>query len=209
MVLSEKSVFILLLVIGYSCQIQRQAYFVHSENNQDENKITITMDSVNYTQPTLKYKTTLKNANPFDTSAKENFFFYDGAFSCLVGERKELNSFHEQSKAYVVFEMERIDLVQNGNIIKQFIHPKDFNSLNKNQQFILLSNEQNSYYFTNNDEILSTTSFEVAVQGEPYGGLGSIIWDDYATCQAYAQKSSLESSKTILVCLVHSISDRH
>lgn len=121
MVLPEKSVFILMLVLGYSCQIQRQTYSVHSENNQDENKITITMDSVNYTQPTLKYTTTLKNANPFDTSAKENFFFYDGAFSCLVNDRKELDSFHDQSKAYVVFELKRLALVQNGEIIREFL----------------------------------------------------------------------------------------
>lgn len=159
--------------------------------------------------PQLKYRTENCQNNPFDVNAKENIFFYDGGFSCLVNDRKELNSFHDQSKAYVVFELERIGLVQNGNIIKQFIHPQDFNSLNKNQQFILLSNEQNIYYFTNNDEIISTTSYEVAVQGKSYGGLGSIVWDDYTTCQAYAQKFSQDSGKTLLVSRILSISDRH
>lgn len=199
----------LLFLICCSCQVQKQTHSTHAENTKSKHQISVTMNPTSFALPPLKYKLDTQSNNPFDVNAKENIFFYDGGFSYLVNDRKELDSLHNQSKAYVVFELERIDLVQNGNIIKQFIHPKDFKSSNKNQQFVLLSNEENIYYFTNNDEIISTTSYEVAVQRKSYRGLSSIVWDDYATCRAYAQKFSQESGKTLLVSQILSISDRH
>lgn len=52
-------------------------------------------------------------------------------------------------------------------------------------------------------------SYEIAVQGKSYGGLSSIVWDDYSTCQAYAQKFSQETGKDILVSQILFIFDRH
>ena len=157
----------------------------------------------------LKYKSASQNLNPFDASAKQNLFFYDGGFSCLVNERKALNPFHDQSKAYFVFELERLELVENGKIIKQFVHQKDYKSSNRSERLILLSNEENIYAFTNNDKIISISSFEVSVQGKSYGGLASIVWDDYSACRAYSQNFSQESGKTVLVSQILSITDRH
>ncbi len=205
----KKSTVTLLLLICCACQVQKQPHSTQSENAKSNQQISITMDATSFTLPSLKYKTDTRSNNPFDANAKENIFFYDGAFSCLVNDRKELNSFHDQSKAYVVFELERLELVQNGAVIKKIIHPKDFNASNKQQQFVLFTNEENIYYFTNNDEVISTTSFEVAVQGKSYGGLSSIVWDNYKTCKEYAQRYSQETGKVILVSQILSISDRH
>lgn len=167
------------------------------------------MNSTNFTLPPLKYKTDTRSNNPFDVNAKENIFFYDGAFSCLVSDRKELNSFHDQSKTIVVFELERIGLVKNQHIIKNFGHPKDFRSPNNKAQFILLSNEDNISYFTHNQQIISTTSYLVTVNGKSYGPLSSMVWDDYAACRAYALKISQKSGKVLLINQILCIVDRH
>jgi len=205
----KKSAVTLLLLIYCSCQVQKQPHSTQSENAKSKHQISIIMDTANFTLPPLKYKMDTQNNNPFDVNAKENIFFYDGAFSCLVSDRKELNSFHDQSKTIVVFELERLDLAQNGGIIKQFGHPEDFKSPNNKAQFMLLSNEENISYFNRNEEVIATTSYLVTVQGKFYGPLSSMVWDDYSTCQAYAQKFSQESGKTILVSQILSISDRH
>lgn len=205
----KKSTVTFLLLIFCACQLQKQTHSTQSENAKSNQQISITMDAASITLPALKYKTDTRSNNPFDANAKENIFFYDGGFSYLVNDRIELDSFHDQSKAYVVFELERIALVQNGEVIKKFIHPKDFNASNKQQQFILFSNEENIYYFTNNDEVISNTSFEVSVQGKSYGGLNSIVWDNYKTCKEYAQRYSQETGKVILVSQILTISDRH
>ena len=159
--------------------------------------------------PFIKYQNTCSPSNPFDKNADGKYFFYDGAFSCLVNDRKDLNSFHNQSKAYVVFELERMDLVQDGVIIKNFEVTNDSIVSNKNKQFVLLSNEENIYYFTNGDEIISTTSYEVTVQGKPFGGLSSIVWEDYESCKSYAQKYSQETGKILLVSQILFVFDRH
>lgn len=203
----KKSAVALLLVMACSCQVQKQINTTHSEKSQNQNSIS--MSDTSYEWPTIKYKTTAQNANPFDIDATENFFFYDGVFSCLVDEKSELLSFRSQSNAKVVFEMERLELVQNGTILKQFIQPKDFNASHSDKQFMLLSNEANIYYFTNADQIISTTSYQVAIEGKPYGGLSSVVWDDYDACRDYAKKFSQETGKAVLVCHVLSIFDRH
>jgi hypothetical protein len=167
------------------------------------------MNPTPYLLPAITYKTDMQNSNPFDASVKENLFFYDGGFSCLVNKRNELIPFHEQSEAYVVFELERLELAQNGKTIKHFIHPKDYKSSNRCEQFVLLSNEENMYSFTSNDRMISITSHEVCVEGKSLGGLGSILWNDYSACRVYSQKFSQESGKTILVSQILSVTDRH
>ena len=93
----KKSTVTLLLLICCACQVQKQPHSTQSENAKSNQQISITMDATSFTLPPLKYKLDNRSKNPFDVKAKENIFFYDGAFSCLVNDRIELNSFDYSS----------------------------------------------------------------------------------------------------------------
>lgn len=164
--------------------------------------------------PQLKYRTENCQNNPFDVNSKENIFFYDGGFSCLVNDRKELNSFHEQSKAYVVFELKRIDLVQNGNILKHFEAleiSKDsmLYRLNRKNQYVILASQQVLQYLHKGSETIAYQSFQINKPETIYGPLDAFVWDNYEDCLAYAKSNSTDKENVLMVAKVVCIIDRH
>ena len=178
---NKKSAVTFLLLICCACQVQKKTNLTHSENTKNKHQIAVTMNPTSFALPTLKYKLDTRSKNPFDVNATENIFFYDGGFSCLVNDRKELDSFHDQSKAYVVFELERVDLVQNGNILKYFEAleiSKDsmLYRLNRKNQYVILASQQVLQYLHKGSETIAYQSFQINHSIHLSGIIMRIVW---------------------------------
>lgn len=161
--------------------------------------------------PFIKYYSENCQSNPFDDNAIENFFFYDGNYSCLSNERSDFKTFYERSKTYVVFEFERLDLVQNGNLLQHFkeVEVLTKSLVVKNKQYVILSSKKVFYYIHNGSETIAVQSYEINRPDTSFGALNAFVWDDYIACLAYAKKYSADTENRLLVAKVISIYDTH
>lgn len=194
----------------FACQEQKQLCYPFRRISKPN---STTMLNRNYKKPPIKFRTATQNGNPLDSLEKGAFFFYGGnQISCLVNNQNELRQFRDQTNAYVIFELERLELVQNGTILRQFIHPKDFIASKRDERFMLFFNEGNIlYYNTNVDPAILVKKYDISTVGQEFIGkpLWSTIWYDYDACRDYAKKFSEVTGKIILVSQLLEKFDRH
>lgn len=163
------------------------------------------MNDHSFIFPGLKYIQENKCLNPFDTTVNVNLFFFDGQYSTLVEDRKDLELFHQESKIYVVFEMQRLELIYQAETIQYFSYT---NSISSASRYAILSNLENIYYINNGSTIISHTSYFVYKPNINFG-LNGAVWENIDECKNYALKYSLESNKALLIVKCLLIDDRH
>ena len=161
--------------------------------------------------PPIRYQLKDSGANPFDMEAKENIFFFDDEYSCLSKNIQDLRPFCKISNQYVVFEMERMNLVENGKVLKRF--PKGENQCyvirDNKPVYAIVANQLIDYSFHSQDRKIERMSYWVIHENDSFGGLYSFIWNNYGEALNRAIHFSAETKCAVLVVQCISIDDRH
>lgn len=149
--------------------------------------------------PPIKYQLKDSGANPFDIDAKENIFFFDGDYSSLCNNTDKLDPCYEQSTAYSVSIMHRLDFVSKGVVLKHF--QKDENLYPRTTSdgklsYSILSNQLIDFLFEMKSKSTILKTYNVSNPNNP---LARFIWHNYEECLAFAKQYSTKSENSFLI----------